>query len=115
MTVKPGVERHVNDCSVIDYEPIRSPLEPEPLRVLLQSLTNSGTKQAVKMEVGEPKSVCQRFKRKVLIEIGLDMYQHRQQPFYFVCRSLILLNAYTHLSSQSRRVVHADGSNCGAL
>ena len=44
MTVKPGVERQVKDCSVIDYETVRSPLEPEALRVLLQCFTDGGTK-----------------------------------------------------------------------
>jgi hypothetical protein len=83
MTVKPGVERHVKDCSVIDYETVRSPLEPQALSVLLQCFTDGGSKQAVKVEVGEPNSVCQRFKRKILIEVGLDMYKHRQQPLYF--------------------------------
>lgn len=108
MTVKPGVERHVKDCNVIDYETVRSPLEPEALRVLLQGFTDGGTKQAVKMELGELNSVCQRFKRKILIEVGLDMYKHRQQPFYFVWRSLILLNAYTHFELQSRHVIRAN-------
>src|SRR6185436_9440036 len=101
MTVKPGVERHVKDCSVIDYETVRSPLEPQALSVLLQCFTDGGSKQAVKMEVGEPNSVCQRFKRKILIEVGLDMYKHRQQPLYFTCVSFIFLSACTHLSWQS--------------
>ena len=77
MTVKSGVERHVKDCSVIDYETVRSPLEPEALSVLLQCFTDGGTKQAVKMEVGEPNPVCQRLKRKILIEVSLDMYKNR--------------------------------------
>ena len=98
MTVKPGVERHVKDCCVIDYETVRSPLESQALRVLLQCFTNGGPKQAVKMEVGEPNSVCQRFKRKILIEVRLNMDKHRQQPFYFVRGSLFLSSAYTHLS-----------------
>ena len=98
MTVKPGVERHLKDCGVIDYEAVRSPLEPKALSVLLQCFTDRGTKQSVKMELGEPSAVCQRFKRKILIEVGLDMYKHRQQSFYFVCESLIFLSADTHLS-----------------
>src|SRR5687768_11537800 len=98
MIVKPGVERHVKDCSVIDYETVRSPLEPEALSVLLQCFTDGRTKDAVKMEVGEPNSVCQRFKRKILIEIGLDMHKHRQQPLYFTCGSFTFLSVDTHLS-----------------
>lgn len=77
MIVKPRVERHVEDCSVIDYETVRGPLEPEALSVLLQCFTDDGSKQTVKMEVGEPNSVCQRLKRKILIEVGLDMHKHR--------------------------------------
>ena len=98
MIVKPGVEGHVKDGSVIDYETVRSPLEPEALRVLLQCFTDGGAKQAVKMELGELNSVCQRFKRKILIEVGLDMDQHGQQPLYFTCGSFTFLSAYTHLS-----------------
>lgn len=96
MTVKPGVKRHVKDCSVIDYETVGSPLEPQALSVLLQSFTDGGTKQAMKVEVGEPSPVCERFKRKILIEVRLNMDKHRQQPLYFGCESLILLSAYTH-------------------
>lgn len=93
MTVKPGVERHVKNRSVIYYEAVCSPFEPQALSVLLQCFTDGGTKQAVKMEVREPSSVCQRFKRKILIEVGLDMYKHRQQPLYFVCGRFIHLSA----------------------
>src|SRR6185436_16799902 len=110
MTVKPGVERHVKNCSVINYETVRSSLEPEALRVLLQCFTDGGTKQAVKMEMGELNSVCQRFQRKILIEVGLDMHQHRQQPLYFTCGSFYFLSACTHLSSQSQRAIHPDCS-----
>ena len=98
MIVKAGVERHLNDCSVIDYETIRCPLKPQTLRVLLQCFTNGETKQAVKVERGEAYSVCERFQRKILIEVGLDVYKDRQQSFDFVRGSLIPLNAYTHLS-----------------
>ena len=98
MTVKPAVEGHVDDCSVIDYEMVRSPLEPEALRILLQRFADGGTKQAVKMEVGNASTVCQRFQRKILIEVSLDVYKHRQQFLYFARGWLILLNAYTHLS-----------------
>ena len=85
MTVKPGVERHVDDCSIIDHKTVRGPLEPEALSVLLQCFADGGTKQAVKMKVGESNSIRQRFKRKILIEVGLDMHKHRQQSLYFTC------------------------------
>ena len=107
MTVKPGVERHVKDCCVIDYETVRSPLEPQALRVLLQCFTDDGSKQPVKMEVGEPNSVCERFKRKILIEVRLDMYKHRQQPLYFACGSLVFLSSYVHLAG-AKHVIHVD-------
>src|SRR5688500_9217262 len=98
MIVKPRVERHVTDCGVIDDETVRGPLEPEALSVLLQCFTDGRTKQAVKMEVGEPNSVCQRFKRKILIEVGLDMHKHGQQPRYFTWGSFTFLSVDTHLS-----------------
>jgi len=53
MIVESGVKRHIKDCSIIDYETVRSPLEPQALSVLLQSFTHGGTKHAMKVEAGK--------------------------------------------------------------
>jgi hypothetical protein len=78
VALKAGVERDVEYCCVMYYQPVRRPLESQALRVLLQCFTDGGSEQAVKVKLRKPNSVCQRFQREILIEVGLDVHEHRQ-------------------------------------
>jgi hypothetical protein len=102
VTVKAGVECHVKDSCVADHESVGCPLEPQALRVLLQCFTDGGAEQAVKMKVGERDAVCERFKREVLIEIRLDVDQHRQQQVCSIARG----EGSNRLRTATRRLWH---------
>ena len=50
MALKAGVERDVEYCGVVHYQPVRCTLESQALRVLLQCFTDGGSEQAVKVK-----------------------------------------------------------------
>ena len=96
MAVKSGVERDLEDRCVVKDQPVRRTLEAQALGVLLQGLADRRPEQAMKVKRREPGQTCQRRKRQILIEVGLDVNENGQEPLHFDCGGFVRLRVVDH-------------------